>query len=125
MGIYRGVAFFTGDFPITLPRLSIEVNWVQHRSDERRPIKVRVVSSQNDDESETEHLVIEGDIPIRAFDEVPMITPDADMHHAVIHIALAPYVAEKPSTLKVRAMYGDEEYKLGRLRMERTPTENS
>jgi hypothetical protein len=117
LGIYSGIAIFEADFPITIPRLCIAVYWLQDRDDERRPTKIKVFSS---DEGKDE-LVIEGDIPIEAFDQAPMVTPDANILHAVIHIALAPFVVEKPSTLKVRAFYGDEEYKLGRLRMVKAP----
>lgn len=95
---------------------------MQHHDDERRPVKVRVVSCDNDDETEVENVVIDGDLPIEAFDGAPMVVPDADMHHAIIHIALAPYVVEKPSTLKVRAIYGEDEYKLGSLRLEHAST---
>ena len=123
IGIYRGVAFWSDDFPITVPRLCIEVNWLQHGDDERRPTKIRVVSVDEGHEDGTETVVIEGDLPVEGFDQAPKTAPDANLMHAAIQIMLAPYVLEKPSTLKVRVMYGDEEYKLGTLRMVKAVTD--
>jgi hypothetical protein len=115
LGIYAGVANFDADFPITIPKFCIAVNWVQHRDDERKPIKLRVLLEN--DQSAKEQIVIEGDIPVESFDLAPRLSPEDEIIQAMIHIALAPLVVEEPSRLKVRAMYGDEEYRLGSLHL--------
>lgn len=114
IGIYRGVASYGAEFPLTIPRFCIAVNWVQHREDEIKSIKLRVLF---EDESEAETVVIEGDIPRDAFEQAPRDNAGDEMLHAFISIALSPLLVERQSKLKVRAYYGDEEYRLGSLRM--------
>jgi hypothetical protein len=69
-------------------------------------------SDGNDDQT-----VIEADIPIEGFDQALRQSPADDFLQAMIHIVLTPFVVERPGKLKVRAFYGDDEYRLGSLRL--------
>jgi hypothetical protein len=118
MGIYSGVAVFETDFPITVPRLCIAVNFLLGPKDERRDVKVKVIASNVDGEN----VVVEGDLPAKAFEDVVSLPGVESTHlHSVVHIAISPLTIEKPGSIKVRAYYGDDEYKLGSLQVLRGP----
>lgn len=118
MGLYSGVAVFDAEFPVTIPKLCIAINFVLGLEDERRAVKIKVLSANADEES----LIIDGELPVEAIEnEMPPPGVDAKRLHAVVHIVLSPFVIEKPGLIKVRAYYGDDEYKLGSLEVARTP----
>jgi hypothetical protein len=36
LGLYSAAAFFEAEFPISIPKFCVVVNWIQHRDDEKR-----------------------------------------------------------------------------------------
>jgi hypothetical protein len=118
IGIYTGVAVFETEFPITVPRLCIAVNFLLGPEDERRDVKIKVMASNVDGEN----IIVEGDLPAGAFQNAaPLPGVEASHVHSVVHIALSPLTIEKPGSIKVRAYYGDDEYKLGALQLIKGP----
>lgn len=115
MGLYTGVAVFESEFPITIPRLCIAVHFVQDREDEVKPVKLKVISTNDDGEQ----LILEGDLDMQV-ERIP-VAPGATRMTTAAHIVLSPLTIEKPGAIRVRAYYGEEEYKLGGLQIVTAP----
>ena len=120
IGAYSGFLVLEVDFPVTIPMLCMAVNFVIGMSDELRPLSIKAYF---DPEEGEEALLIEGDVPIEGFKAVDARLQGMDNmnRHAAVHIKLAPFNIEKAGRLKVRAYYGDEEYRLGSLIIVRGP----
>lgn len=117
VGIYAGLMAFDTDFPVTIAKLCIVVNWVQGVDDEQHPVIVKVFHRIGDDDN----LIIEGEFPVAGFEGAPKLMPDATLITASVQIALSPITFGCPGPIKVRAYYKGEEFKIGRLEIMKGP----
>lgn len=118
IGVYTGDMVVAGEFPVTLPRLCMIATYCQRPTDERRPVKIKVLAPTGSGDE----VVVEGDLPSEGWNipidrdaEDPIVT-------ATTNIVLEPFTIAIPGTIKVRAYYGDEEIKLGSLQVRKIPT---
>ena len=119
IGIYSGVLGFEGsEFPITIPKLCIVVTWCQDTSDEVHPVTLKIIYEKENGE---EQPLLEGELAVAGFKNVTRISESASRLTAQAQAVISPITFEAAGSIKVRAYYNSEEFKLGRLHVIQGP----
>lgn len=123
IGVYSGSLIVHTGFPVTVSKLCFATTYYQRTKDERRPVELRVTVPGEGEDA----LAIQGMLPVEAFDNVaPNLAIDDPMVLARVNMILSPFTIVSPGFIKVRAMYGDEEIRMGLLQIvEAQPAEAS
>lgn len=121
IGVYNGVMLVPA-FPITLPKLCIALS---ARTDGRNPFKQLVFRVLKGEE-----LLVEVPIPIEAFPEIQVplagdvaINPNDRLQVCNGNIVISPFVVDKPTTIRVRAIADGEELKALALTIVQQPVQ--
>jgi len=117
VGVYNDSLVVDSDFPVTLPRFCIVATYAQRNSDDTRPIKLRVTMPGTDGPE----VIVEGAIPETTFTGPDDPELEDPITFAAVNILLSPFTIHAPGLILVRAFYGDEEIKLGSLKVVRAP----
>jgi hypothetical protein len=113
LGLYNG-DMLVNSFPILLPTFRVVIRYQERPNESRLPIKI-VITAPNGSE---DMIVFQADVEREALDSV-VLPSDADHPLAIIALnaAFTPLVLTHPGRIKVRAYRGDDEIRLGTLRV--------
>lgn len=120
IGVYSNELFVHGEFPFTLPKFAISVHFVEPHFASEQPVTFKIFLPGDEMNSPS----IEGELPmehVRA--EAALANPDREAGKVVrlrADVILSPLVFQTAGTLKVRAYRGQEEFKLGSLKVEKS-----
>jgi hypothetical protein len=122
MGVYNGFMFTGLPFPTQIARLGIYMNYFEPAELELTPLSFKVILTPDAEEPVT---MIESQLDAPALPPPPAaahLAPSEKTRRSFAQVIILNSIQlAKPSTLKVRAYRGDEEVRLGTLRIESQP----
>lgn len=116
IGVYNGVVMLT-QLPALVPSLYAIVRYTERKGESSDPVVIKVFEPEND------MPIISIDVPVDEMRAtvIPEGLTDDPMVTAMIPIAFMPFQFEKEGFIKVRAYRGDDEIRLGSLRVQLAP----
>jgi hypothetical protein len=123
IGVYQTRKMFVhGEFPVTLPKFGFAISYAQKKELFVQPTALRIYLPGDEEEKpsiETEFPLIEGFLKDQApSGENPFVA-------ALARFVVSPLVINRPGTMKVRAVQGDEMVRLGALQVLPAPQVDS
>ncbi|WP_092190778.1 DUF6941 family protein [Bradyrhizobium sp. cf659] len=120
VGIYGGSLIIHGEFPTTLPKFGIHVNFRQHKSAYASGLKLLIFLPGDSEEKAS--FEIEMDSPPDAVDGLP---PTMSVVGTIANVVLSPLVLPTTGPIKVRMIRDGKLYKLGSLFVEAIASNDS
>jgi hypothetical protein len=113
IGVYNA-DMLVDSFPILLPTFCIIIRYQERKDESDLPVKFVVTAPNPDDE-----MIFEADVPRDALKQAPTPSdaPDDPMTAINLNTSFAGFVISHPGRIKVRAYRGDDEIRLGTLRI--------
>jgi hypothetical protein len=113
------IGLYTGDmlidaFPIQLPTFQVLIRYQERPDESILPVKFVIIAPHPTDEK-----IFETEVPREAFEKVlvPSDSFDDPFVSLNLHASFAGFVLARPGLIKVRAYRGDDEIRLGTLRV--------
>lgn len=122
-GCYFGVMFLNSDFPATISRLCVSVEYSQQREKVILPIKFVIFLPGDPDDKPSIEFAPQPEIDKKALEDVKAnsiamgVSPDIATFTA--QIGIGGISIGQPGAIKVRAVRGDELVRLGTLKIMR------
>ena len=116
IGLYSS-EMLVDTFPIILPSFRVLVRYEERIGESDLPVKLTIVAPSGPDESEI--LIFQVDLPRESFETVtiPLEANDDPIIAAQIFASFSPIVFTHSGRIKVRAFRGEDEIRLGTLRV--------
>lgn len=113
IGVYQGELIVLQPPPIILPTFNIIVTYLERPREENRPVVLKVFIPG------AENPIVDAAVPIDAARAMPNNAPDGEDFLVSIRMPMrfSPLVIEAEGLIKVRAYIGDDEIRLGTLRV--------
>lgn len=114
VGVYGAELVVHTEFPVTLPKFALYINYIEAFEERSDPVTLRVYLPGDDDD----HPSFTGDIPVSEMrTALAAPTSEETQRAAAIHLVVAPLVVKAEGSIKVRALTGRGIVKLGSLRV--------
>lgn len=115
IGMYSGDLLATS-FPILLPNFRVLIHYQERFKESDLPVKVTITAPAAPGE---DIVVFQFDMPRESFDrvQVPTDSVDEPFVSTVLNAAFSPIIFTHAGRIKVRAYRGDDEIRLGTLRI--------
>ena len=121
IGVYLGEMLLTtptASFPIRLPSLHVIVNYRERKGDSDKPVRLCILIPGQDEP------LVQTEIPREHLDSIPLPTgSDIDDPMVLVSFifAMRDVVLTQEGRIKVRAYLGDDEVRLGSLKVSLVP----
>jgi hypothetical protein len=122
-GCYFGVMFLNSDFPATIPRLCVSLEYSQQRDKVILPIKFVIFLPGDPDDKPSIEFEPQPEINENALEDIKAnsiamgVSPD--IATVTFQIGIGSISISQPGAIKVRAVRGDELVRLGTLKIMR------
>ena len=116
VGVYFNELVISGILPVVLPTFGLAITYLEPLSDPVLPVNIKVFVPGPSDEGE---LAAEVELPIDRFDAIEKVQQDPSAHYRahIMHFKISPFMIAHEGYVKVRAYIGDEEIRLGSLKV--------
>jgi hypothetical protein len=114
IGLYSG-DMLVDSFPVLLPNFRVLINYQERPNESEMPVKIVITSpsAPSDD-----MVIFQADLPRESFDRIQLPTDSDDPFLSIgVNAAFTPIVFTHSGRIKVRAYRGDDEIRLGTLRI--------
>jgi hypothetical protein len=115
IGLYNG-DMLVESLPILLPSFRILIRYQERPTESRLPVRFVVTAP---DESGNDLQIFQAEVPREAFDQIQIPSDDIDEPFLALALnaAFSPLILAHQGRIKVRAYRGDDEIRLGTLRI--------
>jgi len=127
VGIYHSVMYVPSPFPAVLPKFGMAISYIEKVGACSGPAKINIFFPGDAEDVPT----LSFDVPIEKARSGPLPPLDPDfprdepIWRAYMPLLLSPFVLKQRGIIKVRALVGGDVIKLGALRVDHTPSDNS
>jgi hypothetical protein len=121
IGVYQGVMYIHGDFPFIVPKFGILIRYMEQVADFSHSTTFKVFLPGDPDDVPT----LVGQVPLDEMRKAHVLqrelidSSESKYFGLFANFIFAPLQLKEPGLIRVRAVCGDDVYKIGSLRIEK------